>query len=67
MLRRAATTIKLTPEDILEYDKSVSIQEKGDQTSYLKDEQLQEHINEPEVSMKYKQQTRNDRMGVGNS
>lgn len=67
MLRRAATTIKLTPEDILEYDKSVSIQEKEDQTSYLKDEQLQEHIHEPEVSLKYKQQSRNDRMGVGNS
>ncbi|EGV63090.1 hypothetical protein PSN45_004642 [Yamadazyma tenuis] len=59
MLRRAATTIKLTPEDIVEYDEAVSAGLQGN--SYLKEENLQEQ--EPDISISnYKD--RNERMGV---
>lgn len=44
MLRRGATTIKLTPEDISEYDQSVV-----NSAQYLKDDNLQEQ--EPDNSI----------------
>ena len=61
MLRRGATTIKLTPEDIQEYDKTVNSEIQRQNLTYLKVDQLQEQ--EPDVSINtYKD--RNDRMGV---
>ncbi|CAH6722105.1 hypothetical protein CLIB1444_08S01992 [[Candida] jaroonii] len=44
MLRRGATTIKLTPEDISEYDQSVV-----NSAQYLKEDNLQEQ--EPDNSI----------------
>lgn len=64
MLRRGATTIKLTPEDILEYDKTANSDLQRQNLTYLKDDQLQEQ--EPDVSINtYKD--RNERMGVNRS
>lgn len=61
MLRRGATTIKLTPEDILEYDKTATSDLQRQNLSYLKEDQLQEH--EPDLSLNtYKD--RNDRIGA---
>ncbi|KAK6458158.1 anaphase-promoting complex, subunit CDC26 [Scheffersomyces xylosifermentans] len=57
MLRRPATTIKLTPEDVLEYDdtlahqqaqqvqQSLQQQQQQQQQSYSHDQILQEQIN----------------------
>lgn len=57
MLRREATTIKLTPEDILEYDNRVATVQ---QNSYIKDDNNEQ---DADVSItNYK--NRNDRMGV---
>lgn len=49
MLRRAATTIKLIPEDIHEFDQTIS----NNNNSYLKDDNLQEQDpeQEPDVSI----------------
>ncbi|KAG2733217.1 hypothetical protein G9P44_004207 [Scheffersomyces stipitis] len=73
MLRRPATTIKLTPEDILEYDDSLAQQQQPQvqqNTSFSHEQLLQEQINNStnEIVPPYKpteqQPTRDDRIGV---
>lgn len=64
MFRRPATTIKLTPEDVLEYDDSVAVQKTQllgghiDLNQELETSQANLPIKEPSV------QGRNERMGV---
>lgn len=64
MFRRPATTIKLTPEDVLEYDDSVAVPKTQllgghiDLNQELETSQANLPIKEPSV------QGRNERMGV---
>ncbi|KAF3990186.1 hypothetical protein FT663_02197 [Candidozyma haemuli var. vulneris] len=63
MLRRPATTIKLTPEDVLEYDDSVAVQKAQNETQIDSNQELDKsHTNitfkEPSLA------GRNERLGV---
>ncbi|CUM64692.1 uncharacterized protein PRCAT00002301001 [Priceomyces carsonii] len=77
MLRRPATTIKLTPEDILEYDDSLEKQKEESKESQEKSNLiLQEQVNDSNHDFKDTKgmlgtilpqavgQTRDDRIGV---
>lgn len=50
MLRRPATTIKLTPEDILEYDESAHQQQVHQEQERHQFDQFQEHQSDPDSS-----------------
>lgn len=61
MLRRQATTIKLTPEDVLEYDDSLMSTAQGNERDDRQAE-LQEQINNSSELISYKE--RDVRVGV---
>lgn len=63
MLRRPATTIKLTPEDVLEYDDSVAEQKSQNETQI---DLHQEDKTVPTITFKEPSLAgRNERLGVG--
>lgn len=68
MLRRPATMIKLTPEDILEYDDSLSSRGNSTTQEHHNDLALQEQVNadsttnQPEHNIK--EQTKDERLGL---
>lgn len=61
MLRRPATTIKLTPEDILHYDDSVQLRQKS---GLQIDNNQEQEKSQDGILFKEPLQSRNDRMGV---
>ena len=61
MLRRPATTIKLTPEDILEYDDSIAMKQ---QSSFSHVDQTQEQDKLHPIIFKEPLLTRNERIGI---
>lgn len=69
MLRRPATVIKLTPEDVLEYDDSLMSKEAHSHDGNSQVQQNQEHMlqeqinNSSELIQDYKE-TRDERIGV---
>lgn len=69
MLRRPATVIKLTPEDVLEYDDSLLSKEAHSLDGNSQVQQNQEHMlqeqinNSSELIQEYKE-TRDERIGV---
>lgn len=69
MLRRPATVIKLTPEDVLEYDDSLMSKESQSQDGNNQEQQHQEHVlqeqinNSSELIQDYKD-SRDDRIGL---
>lgn len=68
MLRRPATTIKLTPEDILEYDDAKAVASDSNST-FANNSQLQEHPSDADSSsLSFKDlnavRAREDRLGV---
>lgn len=64
MLRRPATTIKLTPEDILEYDDSVQLAAVKDDFPHVQQEQLDVRV---QPSVLKPEPTRDERIGVSRS
>lgn len=62
MLRRPATTIKLTPEDILEYDDSVLLQQSA--SISLVDHNQEQDKSLTGIIFKEPLQNKNERIGV---
>ncbi|OVF07072.1 hypothetical protein EJF18_10599 [Clavispora lusitaniae] len=60
MLKRPATTIRLTPEDIMEYDESVSMHK----STFDNPDRTQEEKSQGGISFKEPAQARNDRIGI---
>lgn len=65
MLRRPATTIKLTPEDILEYDDSVLLRESA--VPSLVDHNQEQDKSATGITFKEPLQSKNERVGVTRS